>query len=274
MIDVKVPDYREQIAFELKRRQAVNPRYSMRSMARDLGITAAFLSGILSGKRALSVAKAAQICERLGYNPEQTSAFLSWVQASKAPASVLEARDLGDKLEHIEGRFVPVSLEQFQVVADWYHYAILELTYCPGFKPDPEWIARRLGIQAEEASRAIQRLLRTGLMKRHRGTYVKTDSYIAGPTDRPNLAIRAYHAQLLEKAKQALQHQEVARRDITGTTISFDSRQLPLIKKEIRKFHLRMAKLLETSKPDQVYHLAVQFFGLTAADTGNPGGVK
>ena len=53
-----------------------------------------------------------------------------------------------------------MSIDKFSVISEWYHYAILELTYVSGFKADYKWIARKLSITVEEAKVAIERLIR------------------------------------------------------------------------------------------------------------------
>lgn len=39
-----------------------------------------------------------------------------------------------------------LSMDQFAIIADWYHFAILNLINTPGFKSDISWIAKRLGL--------------------------------------------------------------------------------------------------------------------------------
>ena len=52
-----------------------------------------------------------------------------------------------------------------RVIAEWYHYAILELTRLENIKPDSRWIARVLGITTDEVNLAVTRLLRLGLLE-------------------------------------------------------------------------------------------------------------
>lgn len=248
-------DYRSQLNDELKRRRLVNSRYSLRSFARDLNLNPGFLSSILRGQANLSPMKAAEIAKLLRYDGVQATEFVRLVQDSHVKL---------DGAGPSEG-FVPLQLEAFQVIANWYHYALLELTYCKDFQPSPRWIAERLGIPKEDAEKALGRLLKLGLLKKTRTGYAKTEAFIATPSDKPSAALRSFHAQLLEKAKDSLETQDIKDRDITGTTMSIDPELLPQVKKEIRDFRHRLAKLVAKQKkpPTKVYHLGVQFFELT-----------
>lgn len=250
--------YQIQLRDELKRRQLVNPRYSLRSFARDLKLNPGFLSSILNGQANLSAAKAVVVTKLLRYDADQAADFVRLVQDSQLKV---------DRVDSSES-FIPLRLDAFHVIANWYHYAILELTFCKDFKPTPQSIADRLGISKDDALKALNRLLNLGLLKKTKTGFAKTDVFIATPTDKPSAALRSFHAQLLEKAKDALENQDIKNRDITGTTMAFDPETLPEVKREIRKFRHKLSKLVSKQKqPSSVYHLGIQFFELTKNKT-------
>ena len=58
-------DYRSFFKAELERRQARNPRYSLRSFARDLGFSAPRLSDVLRGRYGISRAAAFDLATRI-----------------------------------------------------------------------------------------------------------------------------------------------------------------------------------------------------------------
>ena len=53
-----------------------------------------------------------------------------------------------------EADFAPLDLDAFQVISDWYHYAILELASTKDCKASPSYISDRLGIPSDQASHA------------------------------------------------------------------------------------------------------------------------
>jgi uncharacterized protein (TIGR02147 family) len=231
--------YRERLQSELKRRQRINPSYSMRAFARDLGLNHTFLSKILSGKNELSHVRALSVAQKLGYSRKQALEFTSRTEATL------------------------LTLDAFEVVSDWYHYGVLELSRCKGFKATPRFIASRLGISKADAEAALPRLIRLGLLKQKGKTYIKTDNLIVTPTDFPSQALRSFHMQMIGKAKNALEEQTVSERDITGMTIAVDVKKLSLAKREIQKFQKRMVRLLEGSEANEVYQLNVQLFRIS-----------
>ena len=254
-------DYRNQLNAELARRKMANPQYSLRAFARGLGLSPAFISKLLRGEKDLSMETALSIAEKLGYNEMQTMQFCKLVQIAKAKTPELRGALSGGA--PIEEDFSSVSLESFQVISDWYHYAILELSTCTAGELTGKTISSRLGISVEEARAAMNRLVRVGLLQSVGGRWKKSDPFIATPTDRPSRALRNFHAQMIEKAKSALETQTVEERDITGVTLAISADKIEIAKKEIKNFRRKMARLLESDKPTEVYQLNLQFFALS-----------
>src|SRR5690348_3009600 len=72
--------YREQLKQELSRRRKINPRFSLRSFARTLDVSPAFLSKVLQGKKHLSVEKATSVAKRLKYDTNEVAQFCHCVE--------------------------------------------------------------------------------------------------------------------------------------------------------------------------------------------------
>ena len=160
--------YRRRLRDELHRRQMVNPRYSLRGFAKAMGLSAPFLSKVLSGQKNLSLTSAAEICETLGFSRLQATEFCRLVQVESTPSE--KARGILRSENDLDTIGVAaLELEAFSVVSDWYHYAILELSTCRGFKSDPAYIAKKLRISKAEAASALRRLATLGLLKLERG---------------------------------------------------------------------------------------------------------
>jgi uncharacterized protein (TIGR02147 family) len=270
-----------QLESELKRRQRINSAYSLRAFARDLGMTAGYLSLVLAGKRQFSLERITQVMQKLGYSATQVSQFLGAMHPAavgspkrgprvrKLPRRPLSADDVVDPDENV----VTLQLDAFQTVSDWYHAAILELTRCADFHGSPEWIAGRLRITVSEAAQACERLLRLGLLARGAdGRLAKTDNFLSIPSGTPSRALRSYHAQFLEKAKAALDAQNVDERDITNLVVAVDPQQLPALKEEIKQFRRRIGQLLDGplgKDPKEVYQLGIQLFRLSESIGAN-----
>jgi transcriptional regulator with XRE-family HTH domain len=109
---------------ELDRRQARNPRYSLRALARDLGLHHATLSRLLRQRRRLTAAAARALAARLD-----------------VPATVVD-RACGD--------------------AD--DAAVIAAVRREGFVPSSRYLATRSGLPLDAINAALFRLLRAGIL--------------------------------------------------------------------------------------------------------------
>lgn len=211
-----------------------NPRYSLRAFARNLEVDPSTLSQVLSGKRALSKV-----------------AMETW--ASKLSARAQDLQFLSS--------YVPMQVDTFAAISDWYHYALLELTCVSGFEDDPKWIAKRLSITVEEAKAARDRLLRLGLLLPEAGSVVKSARHMtnAGLVN-TSAAHRELQRQVVGKALHAIDDCAREEKDITSMTMAIDITQIDKARELIRKFRHDMCELLEEGDPSRVYNLAIQLY--------------
>ncbi len=63
-----------------------------------------------------------------------------------------------------QGVGAEMDLDVFKVIADWQHFAILNLTQVEGFKSEPRYVAKRLGLSIHTVKRCVQRLQDVGLL--------------------------------------------------------------------------------------------------------------
>ena len=73
--------FRDFLNEEYQRRLETNRRYSLRAFARDVDVSAAFLSQVISGKRRLSEDRAEEVAGRLGWSRSRSERFLKFVRA-------------------------------------------------------------------------------------------------------------------------------------------------------------------------------------------------
>jgi transcriptional regulator with XRE-family HTH domain len=232
------------LAEELARRMRANPRYSQRAFARQLGMSPGELSEILRGRRKLSLKATLKVAKALGLN---------------------ESVELPHRNQ--------LTLDMFNIISDWYCFAILNLAECEDFRWDESWIARRLAISVAEVRAGIDRLERVGLLERRKGKLVVSRDYVISPEGIPSEAIRNYHRQMLHRASQALESQALDEREIAGIDLALHPKLLPAIKKDISDFLDELvAKYARGRQRREVYHCEVAFFRLTAASRENSGG--
>jgi transcriptional regulator with XRE-family HTH domain len=245
-------DFRLFLQEELVRRIKSNPRYSLRAFAKFLQVDPSLLSKLLNGKRKLSANFVRQAAERLELSPEITRGFL-------APDPSTEETPRGGV------EFQQLTIDHFRLIADWYHYAIVELATLDQFRPNPTWIAETLGISVPEANFAVERLVRLGLLHREGKKLVPCPW---GVTTVGNnftaIAFRKLQKQILTMALKALDEVPFEKRDQSSLTFAVDSRTLPLAKRRIKRFRRSLCQLMrKPGKHDDVYHLSISLYPVT-----------
>lgn len=263
-------DYRVFLRDTLEDRAKANKSYSLRAFARDLGIAPQTLSGLLRNKKAISSDVAAHIAQRLNLEGDETTYFCDLVELIHARSEV--ARQVASiRLNRYvaPSQYQLVGQDVFRIISDWYHFAILELTFVRGFKSNPKWISKRLGISQHEASQALLRLKRLKLLKQTGQTLQKTNKSIRTTNDVPSDALKEFMRQLLQKAIESLSFQDVHTRDCTSMTMAIDPKRMVKAKQMIQEFRRNLCTYLENGDRTEVYCFAAQLFRLTEGEGKN-----
>ncbi|MGZ3692749.1 MAG: TIGR02147 family protein [Bdellovibrionota bacterium] len=248
-------DFRWWLQKEFTDRSRKNPRFSLRSFAKLLEMDASSVSQILAGKRKISPKIVEKVSERLSIPPTTKAQLLSSLPKKKSEAST-------------QAPAFQLSADAFAVVADWYHYAILELTFTENFSSSPKWIAKKLGISATEASVAIERLERLELLERKDGQLVKTEAFLTNYSEgQTGSALKELQRQLLQKALNAIDLVPQEKKDITSITMAVNPANLPEAKLRIKKFRRELCAFLEEGPRTHVYNLGVQLYPISDSTT-------
>lgn len=258
-------DYRSFLKSEYERRSVRNPLYSLRAFARDLTIAPSRLSEIFNQKSGLSRKTAEKLAFTMGFNPYEKEIFCTLVESQHA-RSHTRKEIAKQKLEKLQTdiKFEDLSMDTFRVISDWYHLAIVELTYLKNFQSHPAWIAKKLGIPHTQAKIAIERLKKLNLLtETKQGKLRAKNEFNASPNGIPSGAIKKSHQQLLEKALSALYGQPVEERDFSAMILSLDKRKLNEAKKWIKDFRRKFCKQTNSAPHrNGLYCLSIQFFNL------------
>ncbi len=155
--------------------------------------------------------------------------------------------------------FTQLSLDQFAVISEWYHFAILSLITLRDFKPQISWIAARLGITEGEARAAVERLVRLDLLDVSQARWKQKGQPIFLDNPSSTAATRRFQSQVLEKACYSLENDPFELRELNSMTIAIDPKSVPLARKRIKDFLIGlMHELEERASPREVYHLSTQ----------------
>ena len=257
-------DYRELLRIELQKRCAVNPQYSLRAFSRRLGVPASTLSEVLNKKQGLSKEKALTISKNLNFSALEKDYFVALVESlhGRSKSSRITAQQRVQNIRDIREK--DINMENWKIISQWYHTAILELSKTKNFNPDPPAIARRLGITAREVREACERLIRLGMMTRASGKLKATsNSLVKSPHETPSDYIKSFHQSVLTKAALAMYQQPLEIRNYSSLVLAIDDSQIPAAKELIMEFNKKFLNLMTTSdNPNRLYTLSTQFFRL------------
>lgn len=262
LLDLK--DYRSVLKKEYERRSSENTYYSMRAFARDLKVSPSRLCDIMNGRYGLTEKTAKSIAANLDFNETEASYFwaltvfeCSRVQVKKQAAEI--------KISQLRKQrpYCQIEQDQFNLIADWYHGAILELTHVQGFKSTIADVSELLSISESAAQEAVDRLFRLKLLKEEGGRWQATNEFSEIGSVQPSEAIQKFHKQLIRKGYQSIRRQKLEERELSSGIFAIKTSDLAAAKKELQEFKERFIQRYgEGENKDSVYGLSLQFFNL------------
>src|SRR5262249_42940124 len=206
--------------------------------------------------RSLTARTINRLGERLGLDRPAIDGYIAheplWGRESTAAMHLAEVQQLtGDAA---------------RVIADWYHYAILELTRLHNFKPDSGWIARVLGITPDQVNLALSRLIRLGLLEmadRTRWIDKSGDSTIS-LAEFSQVALQRLSESVRQLLVSALDTMPKGSCEHSTTTLALNTARLKSALEHIARFRRELISLLEQDPVrDDVYQLEISFFPVT-----------
>jgi uncharacterized protein (TIGR02147 family) len=232
-------------------RKIKNPRYSQRAFASFLGLNSGRLNQYFNGKRKISRTAAKSISAKLGLDAAETNYFLHLIELDKSETNSAE-RILTD--------------DETALVVEWHHAALLALLTTQNFKPDPNWIAERLLLPVEVVKSSIERLQRIGLIETASQGYRRKPGAVKTTTNISSHFLRLSHKDILRKVIADIDTVPIECRDVTSITFAMDIAKVPIAKKMISDFRIRLAKRLTKGPKNQVVGLNIQLFPFTKVD--------
>ena len=129
---------------------------------------------------------------------------------------------------------------------------------------ETSWIARTLSIPEAYAEKAINQMLKLGLLRMSNGGVLeRTKKHLRTPdsvkkNSKIDGAKRKVHTQHLDHAKYSLENHGPDARDITWLNLPANPRKINQARELIRKFQDDMVAFLEDDETEELYRLTVQ----------------
>ncbi|MGE3609534.1 MAG: DUF4423 domain-containing protein [Bacteriovoracaceae bacterium] len=255
-METRNPYYLLKIKEEFSRKQRTNAQYSLRAYARDLGMHPSTLSQVMKGNRPLPLRNSPGVINSLKLGPKDKTLFMESLYRRKTSLDNIE-------IEPLDERFM-LDESYYKTLAEWEHFAVLELYEIANFKATTEDIAKKLKITLNRAEVVVNNLLNSGLLKiDEAGNLERTHSAVKTTEDVKSQALIESHKETLTMGINKLEEVEIELRDFSSTTVAIDLEKLMEAKTIIREFRQKMSALLKDGHKTDLYQLAIQFFPLT-----------
>ncbi len=142
------------------------------------------------------------------------------------------------------------------------------------FKPDIQWISKRLNVNPLIVNSALQRLERVNLIQvvyidDKISEFKLLKNQLSSTQDISSSALKTSHTQILNLAIEAVNEVPVAWRELITATLIFNKQNITKAKARIRNFLAEFASEFETKNADEVYSLNIQFVPLTQTQVEN-----
>lgn len=241
--------------------QAANPQYSLRAFSSKVGVHFGALSSILNGKRNVSRELAERIVTRLMLDPQERAEVLELFPVKR---SQKELRDEVAQGVVLNARYRELSAQQFKVIAEWEHFAVMALLRCPEKFENASQVAARMGITEARARLVLERLIEMKMVNvESDGSLKRSEENFRTSDDVADISVRKAHDENLELARKSLYRDSVEERDFSSITVAVDPKNLSMAKERIRQFQDELAQLLDTGTKAEVYRVSMQMFPLS-----------
>ena len=250
------------------RKKEKNSAYSQRSLARDLGVSAPFVTKLLTGKSSLPVERVKRICKVLDIDLALESLLMQSLVYHSFDSSELRAIAMKGMTENAISRvgdYNQVTVKKFSILRDWYNLPILDLLTCEG-EFTPQVIAKRIGLTLAQVQKSLTAMKEAGLASDETGTWKKTEQRNYFPSTKSLTEIREYHKQMIKIAHQQLSETSQEAFDarlITAFTMAVNPEHIETAKKEIFDFLTQLSHRLSEGSCTSVYQCNLQLFPLT-----------
>lgn len=250
MSTTKIDPIIEILKREFQSKKERNHAYSLRAYSRFLDIDPSNLSKILSAQLSPGEKLRNKLAAKLGINSNDFMNPLSYQKTEDA-----------DYNEH--------AFNLFNIISDWYYYAILELIKLNKYKKncDTNKIAKSLGLSEMQINDALKRLESVGLIqidKKNKLIKNISDSSSSILNINTSKAHRNQQKQILEKAIDALENIPVEERSQSSVTLAIQKDKLPEALNMIKDFRRKLSRFLsESDNLDEVYNLSISLYPIT-----------
>ena len=247
---MSIPIYLEILQNDFNKRKEKNPRFSLRSYSRLLGVNPGNLSAVLNGKRRLSLGMGIKISSSLNLEPNMAKAFIKSIESN---LSKIERERLRDS------SYAEYSIEMFSPISDWKYFAIMNTVLLDKYDGTINFIVNELAFSKEEVEKIVSMLVQAKIFKIENGIISRVEKKISVQKVSSDV-IKSFHSQNLNLAIDSLFSTDVNDRDMSSITMAISMDKLENAKIMIKNFRRKLSAFLTSDEKDAVYNFSIQLF--------------
>ncbi len=247
------------------RKKSSFPSYSRSALARDCGVSTAFMSNIFTGKKVIPSKKFDAFCRCLELDSTDKAKLASYLIVEKGRKSFgLASLDLYNNQEAKTPKRSnsPVPATK---LAHWYYLAVLEALATQSTNSISK-MAEKLKITQYQFENAMDFLRSHQLIHQANGVWVKKNDHIFFPVGKSKKDVRNFHKQMMQQALVDLNidHDEARfkKRMYTSYTFSANKNKIEEIKVKLQKLLSEITESAGEGECSEVYQCNLQFFPL------------
>lgn len=268
-------DYRSFLKDWFSYLKDLDPKFSVRKLARDINVSSSYFPSVMSSKIPLRERIIPAIAKYTQLN-RQEEHFLTYL------VEFNEAKDLQAQSEAFKkiSRFSHFKTSQLknlalhQYFSSWHYVAIRELIRQKNFKTDPKWIKANLikNVPLTDIKEALNFLVKYGMAELdENGDLQVTDNFLECEGEVFKLALTEYYKQTFDLGIESIYSVPRDERHLASHTVSVSDKEFQKIKSIINKAHKDISEVASKSKgpENRVYHIGLHSFPLSKKSEGS-----
>ena len=261
-------NYSEYLHFILKHRANKNPGYSLRAFARDIHLSPARLSQVLSGKGNLSPRLANIIAANLSLNEVDKNYFIQLIIAKSSTNNQQKEKAINfiesqKKWSMAKG----ILHEDFAKMSQWYYLAIWNYLLLKIRHTKDSLVKAFPQLDKKEIEECLDCLQRLELIEYKDRSYKSHQKKLTAFYEMSSFAVRSYHKSMIEQAVKAIDQQSLDERFLYNLILPMSKEKYPLMVEKFKSFMSQLSTDLEIDLQNDknltsIYSVCLQSFKL------------
>lgn len=244
-------------------------KVSMRSIAKKIGVSAAYLTMVISNKRNLDFAYLENFANTIKLNTQEKNFFKNLIvlndsenqnERSIAYRKLMRFNEFKQKNQE--------ELISYKYLNKWYFVAIRELSFSPDFEYSPRWIQQRLKakLSIKEIKSALDFLHQNNLLHKE-----NNPGHLNCSDGVYKLSLSKFHHQMLDQVKKSISNTVREERKILGLTKSLSKQEFEKAKEILHNALSEIEQLTlkhkSSNQSKEVYHFYFTGIPLTKRES-------